>query len=311
MQSLKSHLVALYLRHTRKKAFASPEALNQWIARARLTQDHRPPARLSSAIRIGQRTLCGHIVYEVTPKAMRPERTIVYFHGGAFCFEITSYHWHLIAELSERLGARMIVPIYPLAPEAGFEEIFGFAMAVCASEGGRRDLVLMGDSAGGNMAVVLTMMAAERGLPRPFRHVLISPGLDMTLENPETQAMEASDPWLGIPGGMEAIRLYAGGLSRFDWRVSPILGDLSLLPPTLILAGARDMLTPDTIRFAQKAKQAGVDVEIDVAPGMIHVWPLIDMPEARTARDRIVAYLEKAWNAEPVSARQPSRSSPW
>lgn len=295
MPSLKSHIVALYLRHTRKKAFASPQSLNGWIARARRTQDHRPPAALSATLDISQSELGGHPVYAVVPKAPLAGRHIVYLHGGAFCFEMTSYHWSLVAEMSERLGATVTVPIYPLAPEARFDAIFGFAMQVYRSVLDRtpaRSLVLMGDSAGGNMAVVLTMMAAREGLPLPARHVLISPGLDMRLENPEVAAMEAADPWLGIPGGLEAIRLYAGDMDRYDWRISPVLGDLSVLPPTLILAGSRDMLTPDTVRFAEAA---GPKVEIDVAPGMIHVWPLIDMPEARMARNRIVTWLEDGW----------------
>ena len=69
MPSLKSHLVALFLRHTRKKAFASPEALNAWIAKARKTQDHRPPIKVSARVDVTLRQIGGRIVYEVRPKA--------------------------------------------------------------------------------------------------------------------------------------------------------------------------------------------------------------------------------------------------
>ena len=72
--------------------------------------------------------------------------------------------------------------------------------------------------------------------------------------------------------------------------------DLSHLPPTLILAGANDMLTPDAVRFAARARQAGAEVEIDVEPGMIHVWPLMPIPEARRARERIARYLDGHWS---------------
>ena len=149
----------------------------------------------------------------------------------------------------------------------------------------------MGDSAGGNMAVVLTMMAAEDALPSPSRHVLISPGLDVSLTNPEVLEAERYDPWLGIPGGLEAVRLYSAGFDRSDWHISPLYGDLSVLPKTLLLTGSRDMLTPDNLIFAQKARAAGVEVEVVYEEGMFHVWPLIDMPEARRARDSIVAFL--------------------
>jgi len=293
MPSFKSRFVALILKHSRKKAFASAEGLHRWIAYARRTQDHRPPAKIAARLGIAQREVGGFPVYEVTPTAPG-EMRILYLHGGAYVFEITSYHWGLIAEMAERLRARVTVPIYPIAPEYDFHAMFGMVGEVyrrMLDETPAEDIVFMGDSAGGNMAVVLTMMVAEQGLPAPSRHVLISPGLDMSLSNPKVLEAERDDPWLGIPGGLEAVRLYGAGLERTDWRISPLYGDLKVLPKTLLLAGSRDLLTPDSLIFAKKAQAAGVDVELVHEDGMFHVWPLIDMPEARRARDRIVAFL--------------------
>ena len=297
MPSLKSRLVAVVLRHTRKKAFSSPEAMNRWIARARLKESHRPPRSLTRRFAISQRSIAGRPVYELEPHGGATGPHIIYLHGGAFVFEITPFHWRLIGEMAERLSARVTVPVYPLAPEHDFEAIYAMGMAVLrdALKTTPADrLVLMGDSAGGNMAVVLHMMAAAEGLPRPGRQVLNSPGLDMTLEDPRCWDYERDDPWLAIDGGLEAIRHYAGKLERSDWRVSPIKGDLSTLPPTLIFTGQRDMLTPGTVDFAQRARQAGAEVELVVEPGMVHVWPLINMPEAKVARDRIVSWLSQA-----------------
>ncbi len=296
MASVKSRLVALFLRHTRKKAFLSAGEMNRWIARARAREDHRPPPRLWHRLHVEERPVAGFPVYEVAPVAghSRPMR-ILYLHGGAYVFEITRYHWALIAEMAERLGARITVPIYPIAPEHTFHAMFGMVMRVyreMLNETASRDIVFMGDSAGGNMAVVLAMMAAERGMDLPAAHVLISPGLDLSLQNPAVRDVEKTDPWLAIPGGLEAIRHYSAGLERTDWRISPIFGNLAVLPRTLILTGTRDLLYPDTVRFAEKAAAQGVDVELVVEPGMFHVWPLIDMPEARRARDRIVAFLD-------------------
>jgi acetyl esterase/lipase len=293
MPSLKSHLVSFVLRHSRKKAFASPENLHGWIKYARRTQSHRPPAALASRLDIRSRSVDSFPVYEIPPKADAARR-ILYLHGGAFIFEITSYHWMLIAEIAERTGFGITVPIYPLAPEHDFHAIFGMAAKVYRAmldHTEAEDIVFMGDSAGGNMAVVLTMMMTEEGLPVPAGHVLISPGLDVSLANPKVFEMERDDPWLGIPGGLEAIRLYSAGLAPTDWRISPVYGDLSVLPRTLLLTGSRDMLTPDNLIFVEKARAAGVDVELVHERGMFHVWPLIDMPEARRARDRIVRFL--------------------
>lgn len=286
----------MVIRATRKKAFQSPEALNAYIAQARKSENFRPPPIIAGNLSIAERRIDGWLTYEVAPPGELATQRIIYMHGGAYCFEITSYHWRLIAELARRLRARVTVPIYPLAPEHGFGDIFDMALKVYRSlldEADAQDIVFMGDSAGGNMAVVLTMLARQASLPQPGRHVLISPGLDMTLENPAVVEAERADPWLAIPGGLEAIRHYAADIPRTDWRISPIRGDLSGLPPTLMLTGTRDLLTPDNLRYADLARRAGVDMEVLVGDGMFHVWPLINMPEARHARDIIVNYLSR------------------
>src|SRR5690606_8098168 len=78
-----------------------------------------------------ERMLEGWPVYEILPRGIAPGR-LVYLHGGAYCFEITSYHWDLIAELAERLAVQVTVPVYPLAPEHGYDDIFGFGRALYA-----------------------------------------------------------------------------------------------------------------------------------------------------------------------------------
>jgi len=133
--------------------------------------------------------------------------------------------------------------------------------------------------------------------------VLISPGLVVSLANPGVVAAARDDPWLDIPGGLEAIRLYGAGLPRDDWRISPLYGELSVLPKTLLLTGSRDLLSPDNLIFAQKARMSGVDVDLVYEEGMFHVWPLVRIPEARRARDRIVAFLEE-WAAAPASGKE-------
>ncbi|CDX12580.1 Esterase [Mesorhizobium sp. ORS 3324] len=309
MPSLKSHVVSFILRHSRKKAFSSPENLQRWIAYARKTEDYRPPALLKARLGIAESSIDGFPVYEIAPKPGE-RRRILYLHGGAFVFQITSYHWVLIAEMAERLGFGITVPIYPIAPEHNFHDMFGMADKVyrrMLHEADAEDIVFMGDSAGGNMAVVLTMMAAEKGLPAPSRHVLISPGLDMSLSNPEVFEAERNDPWLGISGGLEAIRLYSAGIDRADWHISPLYGDLSVLPKTLLLTGSRDLLSPDNLIFAERARLAGVEVDVVYEEGMFHVWPLIEMPEARRARDSIVDFLTGELTPRP--ARVPRRTA--
>ncbi|WP_157016142.1 alpha/beta hydrolase [Mesorhizobium xinjiangense] len=307
MPSIKSHLVALVLKHTRKKAFRSAEAFRDRVAAARRLEDHRPPRAIATMLDIEETAIDGFPVYDVSPRAPVGTRRLLYLHGGAYCFQMTAYHWGLVAEMATRLACKVTVPIYPLAPEHDFHAMLAMVMSTYRAmleATPSRDIVFMGDSAGGNMALVVTMTAAEAGMPLPARHVLISPGTDMTVTNPETRAAALTDPWLGIPGGLEAVRLYCAGIDVADWQISPIHGDLSVLPPTIILSGTRDLLYPDTLLFVEKARRAGVEIELVTGKGMIHVWPLIEMPETRMARDRIVAWLQAGDAAPAASGRQ-------
>ncbi|RST81716.1 alpha/beta hydrolase [Aquibium carbonis] len=294
MPSFKSHLFAFVLKHTRKKSFASVEGMHARLKAARATEDFRPPHKIAQRMDIAERRVDGMTVYDVRPKAGATGLRIVYLHGGAYLFEITAHHWKLIAEMAERLSAQVTVPIYPLAPEAKAERILGAGMALyrdVVAQAAADTLVLMGDSAGANMALVVSMMAARDGLPKPAGLVLISPPTDLSLANSAIHDVEKFDPWLGVPGAEEATRLYADGIDHADWRISPLYGDLSVLSPMLLLTGTRDLLNPDTHLFAARARAAGVPVEVLEEPGLFNVWPLLDMPEAYRARDRMVAFI--------------------
>ena len=130
MPSLRSHIVALVVRNWHRSAFTSPEGLHRWIRWARQRENHRPPLDLGGRVDVTARTVAGSPVYEVRPRRIESRQRLLYLHGGAFVFQITSYHWKLIAELAERAGATVTVPIYPIAPEHGFHEIFGMVMEV-------------------------------------------------------------------------------------------------------------------------------------------------------------------------------------
>jgi len=306
MPSFKSHLFTFVLKHTRKKSFASVEGMHARLKAARATEDFRPPQKIRQRMDIAERDVDGMTVYEVRPKAGGSDLRIVYLHGGAYLFEITAHHWKLIAEMAERLSAQVTVPIYPLAPEAKAHRIIGACMALhrdVLSQTSADDLVLMGDSAGANMALVVSLMAAREGLPKPAGLVLISPPTDLSLANPAIHEVEKLDPWLGVPGAEEATRLYADGIDHADWRISPLYGDLSVLSPMLALTGTHDLLNPDTHVFAAKARAVGVPVEILEEPGLFHVWPLLDMPEAYTARARMVAFIRGLASRTSADAR--------
>lgn len=292
MASFKSHLISFVLKNTRKKAFRSVEGFHARLAQMRPVEDPKPGEKIRERLAITEHQVDGATVYEAKPKNGNATRRILYLHGGAYCFEMTPFHWDLVAELAEKLQAHVTVPIYPLAPENDFHRIYGVMRQVYQDVMTENpDAMIAGDSAGGNMALVLTMMAAKEGWPLPNRLALISPGLDMTEASAETREYAKRDPWLDLDGGHESVRLYAAGIDFGDWRISPSFGDLTVLPPMLLFTGTKDMLYPNSVIFAGKVKAAGGKIDLVTGKDMIHVWPLIDMPEAKIARRQLVEFL--------------------
>ena len=187
--SARSHIVALVVRNWHRSAFTSPEGLHRWIRWARQRENHRPPRDLGGRVDITARTVAGFPVYEVRPAHGREPAAAALSARRRFRLpdhqlslepdrragRTRRRHRHR-ADLSDRPRTR-----FPRDVRHGRWRSTASMLAETAAS----DIVIVGDSAGGNMAVVMTMMAAQSGLPSPGRHVLISPGLDMSLSNPE------------------------------------------------------------------------------------------------------------------------------
>jgi monoterpene epsilon-lactone hydrolase len=228
--------------------------------------------------------------------APAPRRSVLYLHGGAFVRPADPRHWRFATRLAEALGARTVLPAYPLAPEYTVEDSFEqmvdvFDEVAAESPDG---VVLAGDSAGGGYALALAEALRDRGGPQPETLVLISPWVDLTGTAPGTLEAAENDPWLSHPHLSIYASFWAGTDDpeklASDPRVSPGLGDLSGLPSTLMLCGTRDLLQPACDALFDRAEEADWPLEYAVAPGLIHVYPLLAIPEARDAFDHIVGF---------------------
>lgn len=190
----------------------------------------------------------------------------------------------------------LLVPFYPLAPEACCLQSVAAVAAVyrqTCEEAGRGPLALMWDSAGGGMALALWQELPRHGMRRPDSLVLNYPWVDVSMTHPDIPRVEPLDPMLAVDGLREAGRLYAGAAGVDHPLVSPLHGNLAGLPPLLLFVGSRDIACPDALLFAEKARQAGASVDLQVGDGLIHVWPILPIPEARTARDAIVRHVHR------------------
>ncbi|MEV0359055.1 alpha/beta hydrolase [Nocardia sp. NPDC050697] len=286
--SIRMHAAAGYLRATRKRGTSTPARTRSRLNAPKGTA--MPPATLMGRHDVRERTVEGFRCVSVTPRG-GAERGALYLHGGSYMAEIIAQHWELVGRLADA-GVRVEVPIYGLAPDYTYHAAYPLVTAVyqeLLDDLPAERVTIAGDSAGGGLALGFAQSLLGAGLPQPGRNLLISPWLDLTLANPAVRYVR--DPWLNRVGLVECGLAWAGGTDPADPLLSPINGPLAGLAPTDVYIGTRDLLYPDVLRLRSRAEEAGTAVRVDVQPGGVHVYPLLPVPEGRSATERIVRTL--------------------
>lgn len=222
-------------------------------------------------------------------------RVLLYCHGGGFQIGSIRSHASLMARISAASGMRVIGFDYRLAPEHRFPAAHDDAFAAYRAlvEAGKVPLALVGDSAGGALALGTVMRARDAGLLLPKALVLLSPWLDLTMGGASYATLAEKDIF-SRPEQLKAMaRTYLGRDNRpEDPAASPVLGDLSGLPPMLVHAGGHDITLDDSHLLARRAAEQGGRVEVEVFPGMCHHFQVFEeLPEAAASLSRIGAFL--------------------
>jgi acetyl esterase/lipase len=245
----------------------------------------------------GAVTIGGVEVEQLTPPDAASDRVVLYLHGGGFVIGSPQTHRKLAADIGRAAGARVLLPDYPLAPErpfpAALDWLVGLYEGLVARIDPRR-LAVAGDSAGGNLTAALLVALRERGTPLPAAAVLVSPWLDLVRADVEGDRRRAEADPIMQPYELVQFRdWYVGDGDPRDARVSPVVADLHGLPPLLVQVGSAEMIVEDSRVFAERARAAGVRVELEVADEMIHVWHIFAgrVPEATKAVERIGRFL--------------------
>jgi monoterpene epsilon-lactone hydrolase len=275
--------------------FADPAA-DYLAVRAMLGPFHGHP--VPDGIAVTEATLGGVRVawYDDTDQPNR-QRVAFHCHGGAFVScPLDSYHFYG-AMLVQRLGLRVVMPDYRLAPEHPYPAAHDDCLSAYRGllEGGvaPSDVVVMGDSCGGGLALSTLLSARDDGLPMPACFVSISGWFDLSVAQPGDGA---PDPFLSAPWVRNRGRDYtAGGLPLDDPRISPAFADLAGLPPLYLPVAQHDTVREGTLQLATAAAHSGVAVTFESWPGMVHGWHgLVDMgvPEAMAAWRRVTEFVE-------------------
>lgn len=203
-------------------------------------------------------------------------KALLYHHGGGYMFGSAASHRHLVSRLATSAGVVAFNMDYRLAPEhpypAALQDAVRAYLHVLEQGFAPGDIVLGGESAGGNLTAALMLEIRRQELPMPAGAYLLSPWLDTTQSGESYQLR--SDPMLSYEALSGAALAFLGGASGEDPMTSPVRADLAGLPPLLIQVGSDEVLLSDSLDFARRAALAGVGVDLSVWPEMVHAWPL-------------------------------------
>ena len=234
----------------------------------------------------------------VEPQGAAKDGTILYIHGGGFVFGSPGTAMSLTANLVVKTGYRAYSVDYRLAPEHPFPAAIEDTLSAYRAllERGERPeaIAFAGDSAGGGLCVTTCLAARDAGLPMPAAIVAFSPGLDMTRTGESMRTKAEFDPIFTREGLDRTGAMYLAGQDPRQPLLSPaVLADLTGLPPMLLQAGTNEMLLDDATRLAVRARDAGVDVVLDITADVPHVFQSFAgvLDEADEALDRAAFFL--------------------
>lgn len=229
---------------------------------------------------------------------VRARARIVYLHGGGYTTFSARSTLFASVPLAHELGMDLWSIDYPSAPQSRFDRTVPLARdAVHAACADGTPVLLVGDSAGGGLALAVTRRLVEEGAARPRALALWSPWADPGA-TPESRASLAGfDPVLRSAADLEKCALaYAPRAHLRDPDVSPLRAAYTVgFPPTLIQCGSREILLSDAVGLHYALARAGARPVLDLVPGMVHSFPAVlpDLPESRAARRRMAKFFTR------------------
>ena len=232
------------------------------------------------------------------PEDPKSGEAILHIHGGWFNWGSAKAFRHLVGHMAARTGVAAFVPDYRLAPEHPFPAASEDVRATYFGlvERGYSKIAVMGDSAGGNLALgLLVYLSANSpsGTVAPVGAVVLSPVTDLALTGASWETRASADPYFLRSQAAELVRSYLGGHDPADPLASPLYGKLAGLPPIRVHVGDDEVLLDDSLRYVERAVAAGVDARVDVWEGMPHGFlsGIGTLAASRQALDEIGGFL--------------------
>lgn len=289
----------LLFSQSNKKSFSSIENAQQFI-KQRGTENIYPyvigeDVNLLSALK--EQTFEDMQVFILNDQKSSSQMVILYIHGGAWTNQPLNLHWLFMDKMAQALNAKVIAPIYPKVPHFSYQDTYPKMLSlykeILVSIESSNQLTIIGDSAGGNIALGLIQLLKRDGLPQPQDIILLSACVDMSLENPLIQEYEENDPMLASEGMEVITKIWAADKALKDPIISPIYGDFQGVGKITHFIGSHESLYPDAIQFDEKLTKQGVAINTFVYPKMNHVFVVMPIPEAVDAQQKIINILSK------------------
>jgi epsilon-lactone hydrolase len=295
------------------RRLAKPQMSKEKLAEQTLEQQRRgfesipsakpPKGTVVETLRIGELD-----AERLTPPGANPERALLWFFGGGYCLGSPASTRGLAARIAAATGAWALVPAYRLSPEhpleAGLEDALTAYRRLLLELGSADQIVVGGGSAGGGLALRMLCALRDAGDPLPAAASVISPWTDLAMTGSSVKKNATSDAIFTSDFIEQALKYLPSVSDPFDPRVSPLYADLSGLPPVIIHVSGTEMLLDDSVRFAERARTAGVDVKLRVFPGLWHVFPAsAGIPEASQAIKEIADFARDHFAARASGAK--------
>ena len=244
-------------------------------------------------------------VERFVPEQAKTDRVVLFLHGGGYIGGLHNRYRDWGVNLAELAGkAELLAVDYRLAPQyqhpAALEDALAAYEGILAKGYDPQKMIIMGDSAGGNLAAALLVALRDKGRPLPKLGVLFSPWTSFGAELPSRVRNYNKDMVLGemnkrmTPAVLDSA--YAKGTALTDPYLSPAFADLSGLPKLLLIAGGDELLLDDTVLFAQHAQNDGVEVTTSIYRGMSHDWTLLlpELPETKAAFKEVREFIKRS-----------------
>lgn len=297
MPSFKAWMLNAIFRATMKRHGDKPLD----VVHARSTAGTPVPAalRVPRDMRVdtiaGPRGLSMDVADRAEARNGSPQTVVYYLHGGGYFFGSPKTHRQIVLWLSRAFGGPGYALDYRLAPEHPFPAALddaGDTYAWLTERHPGAHIVIAGDSAGGGLALATMLDARAKGRALPAMFIGYSPWTDLAVSGASVD-INAGRCVMFMPRGIrEAAAQYTGKHDPRDPRISPLYGDLKGLPPMLLFASTHEILRDDTLRLAEKARAAGVEVELVVRENLPHVWPIFVrlLPEGQEALETVKVF---------------------